>query len=269
MRQRAAKYIHIFFLKIVTMPPIGPIAGSLLTGLGTSVISHIGNLINWKRQNKYNLPVNQMARLEEAGLNPRLIYGASSGGAAGNASSIAPTESPRLGEYLDLKLRQGQVKQVDTQNLILEQELRSKKAEADRDESFNRFGMDTSQGQTVQVPVLNPETNQIEYQTVGTYSGVNNYQREAFEKHMTTIQRRYAATIKNILSKNYSPAYQAKLLEKVQADLALSVNRARSIYLGNQAAEGFNKALDAFGTDNDVGNMIIQALKFAIQQRKR
>ena len=72
------------------------IAASLLAG-GTSLLSgglnYLGtkaqnksniqlmreqnqwNLEQWNRENEYNLPANQMARLEAAGLNKNLIYG--------------------------------------------------------------------------------------------------------------------------------------------------------------------------------------------------
>lgn len=49
-----------------------------------------------KEQNAYNAPVNQIARLRGAGLNPALVYGDSSAGAAGNQSDIANLESPVL-----------------------------------------------------------------------------------------------------------------------------------------------------------------------------
>lgn len=38
----------------------------------------------WNAQNEYNLPVNQMSRLVDAGLNPHLVYG--NGGASATAS---------------------------------------------------------------------------------------------------------------------------------------------------------------------------------------
>jgi len=41
----------------------------------------------WNDQNDYNNPIMQMNRLRQAGLNPHLVYGQSSGGAAGNSSS--------------------------------------------------------------------------------------------------------------------------------------------------------------------------------------
>lgn len=43
------------------------------------------NIENWKMQNEYNLPVNQMLRFNDAGLNPNLIYGQ---GTNGNSSAV-------------------------------------------------------------------------------------------------------------------------------------------------------------------------------------
>ena len=49
----------------------------------------------WNRQNEYNLPKNQMARLSAAGLNPNLVYG--SGSVSGNVTGSSPKASvPRV-----------------------------------------------------------------------------------------------------------------------------------------------------------------------------
>lgn len=60
------------------------------------------NIQNWQMQNEYNNPFNQMKRLQEAGLNPNLMYGngsASTGNAtsAPDAASVnsAPMSAPR------------------------------------------------------------------------------------------------------------------------------------------------------------------------------
>lgn len=47
-------------------------------------------LDDWHRQNQYNSPVQQMARLKEAGLNPALMYGKSGG--TGQAESVRGSE---------------------------------------------------------------------------------------------------------------------------------------------------------------------------------
>ncbi|WGL31488.1 DNA pilot protein [Dipodfec virus UOA04_Rod_1143] len=51
------------------------------------------NMRQWNAQNEYNLPVNQMQRLEDAGLNPHLVYG--SGGASATASTPSSASQGR------------------------------------------------------------------------------------------------------------------------------------------------------------------------------
>lgn len=50
------------------------------------------NRENWQMQNEYNSPAAQMARLQEAGLNPNLVY--NGGSATTAAGSMAPAASP-------------------------------------------------------------------------------------------------------------------------------------------------------------------------------
>lgn len=66
------------------------------------------NINFWSKQNEYNNPTNQMERLKAAGLNPKLIYGSSSSGAAGQASNIntpdvqqAQFRTPEFGNAVD------------------------------------------------------------------------------------------------------------------------------------------------------------------------
>lgn len=54
------------------------------------------DLEQWHRNNQYNSPVAQMRRLEEANLNPHLVYG---NGAVGNASGASPQFKPPNVEY--------------------------------------------------------------------------------------------------------------------------------------------------------------------------
>lgn len=80
---------------------IGNIVSTVLTNQENRNMANIANKWNveqWERANEYNKPVNQMARFQEAGLNPHLIYGQ---GNAGNASSvpaanIARYQAPRM-----------------------------------------------------------------------------------------------------------------------------------------------------------------------------
>lgn len=80
------------------------------------------NLEMWNKQNEYNLPVNQMNRMVQAGLNPNLMYGQ---GNVGNAQTIPQYHAPRmeynmqlpnvmdqLSRYLGLRMQQAQIDNV-------------------------------------------------------------------------------------------------------------------------------------------------------------
>lgn len=78
----------------------------------------------WNRQNEYNSPAAQMARLKEAGLNPNLVYG--SGSAAGNVSSQLPKYNAPQVDY------RGVPPPVDIPQMIqMYQDFRLRKAQTD------------------------------------------------------------------------------------------------------------------------------------------
>lgn len=68
----------------------GGFVNELLGGGAAAEDSFKYNMQAIKYQNEYNKPINQMARLREAGLNPNLVYGGNSGSVSGNLST-APT----------------------------------------------------------------------------------------------------------------------------------------------------------------------------------
>lgn len=84
---------------------------------------------NWSRQNEYNSPAAQRARLEAAGINPSIL--GASGGSSGNATAPPPSKVPgivgvpgalnavnipgMLDQYQDFQLRQAQIDNVEAQ----------------------------------------------------------------------------------------------------------------------------------------------------------
>lgn len=72
---------------------IGLSAGQSALNIGGGLISGALNfnrqLKFWRMQNEYNLPTNQRQRLEDAGLNPALMY--SNGGVANTAGQLSQT----------------------------------------------------------------------------------------------------------------------------------------------------------------------------------
>lgn len=91
------------------------------------------NVDFWNMQNEYNSPQSQMARLQEAGLNPNLVYGTGSpSGSAGSIQSASPgSYNPRVPEwdlnsgimaYFNAEQAQAQIDNLKTQNTVLASE---------------------------------------------------------------------------------------------------------------------------------------------------
>lgn len=80
------------------------------------------NIEFWKMQNAYNTPTAQMARLKEAGLNPRFIYGTSGNQSVGNAGEIAPAKAPDVDfpnpfrDFANVQFRTAQTNNLAAQN---------------------------------------------------------------------------------------------------------------------------------------------------------
>lgn len=84
--------------------PIDPVTGALI-GAGANVVSNwMNNRSNkkmWERQTRYNHPSQQMKRLQEAGLNPALIYGSGAKTATGQADSPPKMERAEVNPITD------------------------------------------------------------------------------------------------------------------------------------------------------------------------
>lgn len=79
--------------------------------------THQMNLEQIEKMNEYNSPAAQMQRLKEAGLNPNLVYGGSSGGTAGTQTQFAqysesPVQAPALVSHEMLRLQNYQMDQM-------------------------------------------------------------------------------------------------------------------------------------------------------------
>lgn len=93
------------------------------------------NLSDWNRENAYNSPEQQMARLKAAGLNPNLVYGSgavASGGSVNAASAQAsPGNAPEINPP-DIQgiLSQSQaIQQTKAQTDLLGQQLQNQQAQ--------------------------------------------------------------------------------------------------------------------------------------------
>lgn len=81
----------------VNSPKMAPGAISALSQLAGVVIQGVMNSVAQSRQNAYNSPVSQMARLREAGLNPYAF----SNSIAANNTQARPTQQPNVQSAID------------------------------------------------------------------------------------------------------------------------------------------------------------------------
>jgi hypothetical protein len=141
---------------------------SLLGSVGSSLIQNAGNrravkeaakqnVAFWRMQNEYNHPSAQMARLQEAGLNPNLIYGTSPTSAVGNAESIAPRKAAEykmdnplqyFNTIQDFEMKSAQTDNFRAQNDVIQQEAALKayqQAESASRTSRNKFDLNLAE----------------------------------------------------------------------------------------------------------------------------
>lgn len=98
-------------------------------------------LEQWNRQNAYNHPQAQMQRLQEAKLNPNLIYGSSAN--TGNASPIGTPQfdsisgdsvgnagTAAVNTYYDTQVKKAQANNLERQNDVMIQDIALKNAQA-------------------------------------------------------------------------------------------------------------------------------------------
>lgn len=112
----------------VVLNPIG----SLIDGIFNSKAQSNANKANmqlaqynwqqqidmWNRNNSYNTPKNQMARLKDAGLNPNLVYG--HGSVANTSGSVPTPQLPTMGAYTGINVGRSAAESV-SQYLQLKQ----------------------------------------------------------------------------------------------------------------------------------------------------
>lgn len=99
----------------------------------------------WNKQNEYNLPANQMQRLEAAGLNPNLVYGNGATTMSAQLSSVK-SSSPELGSGIaaagnivaQTALLNAQRKNIEADTELKKQETQKKESET----NINRFDLE-------------------------------------------------------------------------------------------------------------------------------
>lgn len=123
--------------------PLAAIAAG--TQIGGSILNPILQAVENKRNREYNKPINQMARLKEAGLNPHLVYG--NGANAQMQSQQAPqvdsSAVPQaLAQFVNIQKTQVETDKLKAQiELIKEQERLARESVLNRRQSTESMAL--------------------------------------------------------------------------------------------------------------------------------
>ena len=149
------------------------------------------NIEQWERENLYNSPIQQMQRLEQAGLNPNLMYGQGNPGSASSLrsempSSVAPARvnsslqflgnslAPAISMYQDLRYKHAQISVQQKQAALLDQEIAGKAL----DNIFKGYNNTMAKERSEWLPTMSEAKHHLLWQQGYTQAKENYY------KHM-------------------------------------------------------------------------------------
>lgn len=258
------------------LPAIVPIAAGLASLAGT-IGSNISarnrqkreqaqNLEFWRQQNEYNNPQNQMKRLQEAGLNPNLVYGGSPAQSAGQAERLTtPDTDPQahkfiepnmpmntLSQYADYGIKQAQTDnlkantQATQENAILTTQkaygegIRNAKTRFDLNlaEDLRNTSLQAAQEQLRKMKIDNQMTlNENERRNIST----SNSTAESIER---VLNSRTGRQLTKAQTQNIRADNELKELDKKMAAMGI---RPSDPFYAQAIARFLNKYLELYG----------------------
>lgn len=157
-------------------------------------------LQDWEMQNEYNHPAEQRKRLEEANINPALMYGKGPGDLVSGPikTTQAPSWNPKapevnlspanaLATYYDVRFKDAQLKQMQLQNELIVENIKNKQANTQL--TWDKSALTTSQNEKLSmwiqgikdynnIPINQTEVENGMYQSLGdkrNYMAENNF----------------------------------------------------------------------------------------------
>lgn len=220
----------------------------------------------WEKQNEYNNPQNQMRRLQEAGLNPNLVYGQSSGGAAGHAEQLkTPDVDPashrfidsqgmmsNINQYADYGIKQAQTDnlkantQVAQENAVLTAQksygegVRNARTRFDLNlaEELRNTSLEASREQLRKLKIDNQYTlNENERKNIAT----SNNTAEAVER---ILSHRTGRSLTEAQTQNIRADNELKQLDQKMAKMGI---RPSDPFYAQAIARFLNKYLELYG----------------------
>jgi len=103
----------------------------MATSIGGTMLSNRANKRAYDRNNAYNHPSMQMARLKDAGLNPHLVYGGGVQGASGSSSSPQDVEkyeprsdfSEQISQHVARRRMLAEIPNIEKQQAVMDADI--------------------------------------------------------------------------------------------------------------------------------------------------
>lgn len=264
-------------LLIMALPliPIIGAAGSILnTGLNAAFTSATNRkqqqwnekmyqlqradaLADWNRQNEYNSPTAQMARLRDAGLNPNLVYG------NGATTTASPVRSVNMESW------RPQTPQIDlgplSQSLMSIYDIRLKEAQTDNLKAQNTVTLQDALLKAAQTASVNASTAKTNVDTEAGKFGLSQAQRLADTSAQMAEQQLRKATVETdiaLQANERAAAQSAVSIDKsVEEILSLRAQRANTV----ADRDRIRATVDTLRKDSTLKQLDIELKKNGIQ----
>ncbi len=191
----------------------------------------------WDRQNAYNDPRQQMQRLKEAGLNPALVYGSSSGGVAGQASSYNPGSAPNTSRYQDSKMKSAQTNLAQLNTDLATEKLIQAKMATEAQKSIHEI-MRAHPDRIISV--AGPDGNAVQ---LSQPSQNDRYQTQALARHGMVMDDSEMKQISLIVQGSTTLEQAFATLGRTRATTAVEKQRYQQILNNNRAWESLDDLL--------------------------
>ena len=209
--------------------------------------------MNWAtidKNNEYNTPVNQVKRLQEAGLNPSLIYGAGPSGVAGGSQAVPSITAGNASDESSRKSASIAQEGMGLQMQMLRSQIDLNNAQADnlKVDAAKKAGVDTKLGEQ-NIAESQARINQINtsIENLKSDTSLKNSQNELnqLQQVSTELANHFNATnykqqieqtgviIRKLTSEaNVSEATQQSLIDIAKENVKLVASQIASNYAG-------------------------------------
>lgn len=208
----------------------------------------------FERIAKYNHPREQMQRLQEAGLNPNLVYGGSSGGTAGSVGSHPTSSTPNTSRYQDARLKSAQTDLVQLNRDIAVQKLAQQRIATEAQKSVHDI-MKSHPDRIVSVQ--SPDGGSIE---ITQPSQLDRYQTQALARHQIVLSDKEIREVERMVKGELSMDQGFANLMRTRQLNETEKQRTQAMLNNNRLWEAIDDLVRSSANPSDVLGLMMKML---------